>query len=204
MKTIKINEKEYKIPQSLHELTLKEYCRIFQGIKIDPTTEWKDIKYKEATLISRIMGEDDDFALSLPLSVYNDICQMCIFLYENKKLKYNDVVKLNGVKYTIPAPNEMSLRQWIDIDITRQTEEEGMFIELYSILLCEVGEDGKVLPYDGKYQERKPLLEDYPADDAMSMINDFFVKGESSQKVSDAYSKVVEAVNRFVHPIKNS
>lgn len=204
MKKIEINGKNYEIPSSLHELTLKDYCRIFKGVKFDKAMDWKDIKYNEATLISRIMGESDDFALYLPLVVYNKICEMCVFLYDTDRLKHNAKITLDGKDYTIPNPSDMSLRQWIDVDITRQTEEEGMFIELYAILLCEIGEDGKVKPYDGNYKERIPLLEKYPADEAMSMINDFFEYGKSSQRVSDAYSKVEEAINRFVRNTKSS
>lgn len=204
MKKIEINGKEYKIPQSLHEVSLKQYCKIFNGMKLDKEMEWKEIKYAESKMISRIMGEDDDFALSLPLTVYNMVCEMCTFLYEAKHKKHNDKVKLNGKYYTIPKPNDMNLRQWIDIDVTRQSGSEDMFIELYAILLCEIGEDGKVKEYDGKYEERIKALEDYPSDDAMSMINDFFVKGESSQKLMDAYSKVEEAVNQFAHSTKGS
>lgn len=204
MKSISINGKEYKIPQTLHEVTLKQYCTIFKGIKLTADMEWRDIKYNEAKLVSRILGEDDDFTLSLPLSVYNDICAMCTFLYDMDKRHHTDTITLNGKKYTIPKPADMNLRQWIDVDITRQTEDEGMFVELYAILLCEVDDEGKTKPYDGNYKDRIGLLEEYPADDAMSMINDFFAEGESSQRVSDAYSKVEEAINRFVRPTADS
>lgn len=204
MKHIKINEKEYNIPQTLHEVTLKDYCRIFQGVKLDKDMEWKEIKYAESKMISRIMGEDDDFALSLPLAVYNMVCEMCTFLYDNKVMKHTQTVKLNGKQYTIPKPSDMSLRQWIDIDVTRQSGGDEMFIELYAILLCEVGDDGNTKDYDGNYEDRKKYLEEYPADDAMAMINDFFVKGESSQRLMDAYSKVEEAINQFAHNTKGS
>lgn len=197
MKSIKINEKEYNIPQTLHEITLREYCRIFKGVKLDKDMEWKDIKYAESKMVSRIMGEDDDFALSLPLVVYNKVCEMCTFLYNGKTMKHTQTIKLNGKKYSIPKPSDMNLRQWIDIDVTRQSGGEDMFIELYAILLCEVGDDGKTKDYDGKYEDRIKYLEECPADDAMSMINDFFAQGESSQRLMDVYSKVEGAINQF-------
>lgn len=204
MKEITINEKLYKIPETLHELTLKDYCRIFKGVKFDKTMEWKDIKYSEATLISRILGEGDNFALSLPLAVYNYLCETCTFLYDVNRVKHNATIELNGVKYTIPSPEEFNLRKWIDVDVTRQSEDPDMFVQLYAILIDPIGEDGKCKPYEGGYEERIPLLENYPADEAMSMINDFFAKGESSQKVMDAYSKAEEAIERFAHNTKSS
>lgn len=204
MKDIEINGKKYNIPQSLHEMSLKEYCHIFKGIKFTDKMEWKDMKYAESKLISRIMGEDDEFALSLPLSIYNTLCEVCSFLYDVNKIPHTAKIKLGDKYYTIPNPNEMSLRQWIDIDLTRQTESEDMFIELFSILLCEVGEDGKVMEYKADYANRIKLLEEYPADEAMSMINDFFVYGKSSQAVTDAYSKAEEAIDRFLQHTENS
>lgn len=204
MKKISINEKDYQIPQSLHEVSLKDYCRIFKGIKFDTSMRWKDIKVNESILVSRILGEGDDFALSLPLTAYNTVVGLCSFLYDVDKFKHTNVLTHNGIKYSIPSPDKFNLRKWIDIDVTRQTEDEGMFIELFAILLDPIGEDGECKPYDGKYEERKAWLEDYPADEAISMINDFFALGESLQKVTDAYSKVEEAINRFAHSTRSS
>lgn len=204
MKEITINEKTYKVPETLHELTLKDYCRIFKGVKFDKTMEWKDIKYSEATLISRILGEDDNFALSLPLAIYNYLCETCIFLYDVNRVKHTATIELNGVKYTIPKPEEFNLRKWIDVDVTRQSEDPDMFVQLYAILIDPIGEDGKCKPYNGGYEERIPLLENYPADEAMSMINDFFAQGESSRRVMDAYSKAEEAIEQFARNTRSS
>lgn len=204
MKSITINDKKYKIPETMGEVTLKEYCRIFKGVTFSKEMEWKTIKYNEATLISRILGESDDWALDLPLSVYDQICNMCSFLYSTKKLKHTQVLNINGKKYTIPKAEEFNLRKWIDLDVIRQSDIDDMFIHIFAVLLSELDENNKPKPYMGNYEELIPLLENYPSDEAMSLITDFFAVGESSQRLSQKFSEAEEAVIQFANNTKRS
>ena len=210
MKKLKINDKEYSLPENWKDVTMKTYCHLFY--KLEETNNKMSDEEKqvitlrnEAKIISRLLGEGDDFCLSLPVTVFNEIRNHIQFLYEindflNSKIFY---LNIDGKKYFMPQPNEMSLRQYIDSDIIMKDDNENQFIELLACLLLPVGKDGKY-EYDGKYQDLIPKIENMSAEDGLPFIYTFFKKKIISKKVSEAFSKVQEEADQLVQNIKNS
>ena len=209
MLKININDKEYNLPESWREITMKQYCHLFY--KLEDTTGMEDGEREiatirnEAKIISRLLGEDDDFVQNLPLKVFNLIRNKITFLYEiggflDSKIFY---LNIDGKKYFMPEPKEMSLRQYIDSDMIMKEEKEGQFIELLACLLLPIGNDGKYA-YDGKYQDLIPKIENMPAEDGLPFVYTFFKKKVISMEVSKDFSKVQEEANRLVDSIKNS
>ena len=89
MLKVEINEKKYEIPQSFEELTLEQYCKAFYKLpKIEDEMEeidkFKLMKENEAVILSRIMGEKDDFCLDLPLNVYAQLQRFSSYGYQIK------------------------------------------------------------------------------------------------------------------------
>ena len=116
----------------------------------------------------------------------------------------NEIV-VDGVRYEIPKPEDFSLRQWIDADVTMQDgNDDNRFLELLCILLMRRGEDGKFIPYSG--DETKKLLQKVKrmkASDGLSIVYHFFLKGEISKRITRVSSKMEELTSRFRRNIPN-
>ena len=210
MTKLKINDKEYNLPEGWKDVNMKTYCHLFY--KLEETNDKMDESAiqiitlrNESKIISRLLGEDDEFCLNLPVDVFNILRSKIQFLYDIKNFLDSKIFYLNidGKKYFMPEPNEMALRQYIDADIIMKQENENQFIELLACLLLPVGKDGKY-EYDGKYQDIIPKIENMSAEDGLPFIYTFFKKKVISKKVSEDFSKVREEANQLVEHIKNS
>lgn len=210
MKKITINDKEYNLPENWKELNMKTYCRLFYKLedtndKMDDATRSIVTLRNESKIISRLLNESDDFVLSLPVEIFNKLRENIQFIYEINNFLDSKIFYLNidGKKYFMPAPNEMSLRQYIDADIIMKEDNKNQFIELLACLLLPIGKDGK-FEYDGKYQDLIPKIENMPAEDGLPFIYTYFKKKIISKKVLEDFSMVQEEANQLVQNIKNS
>ena len=205
MKKFEINGKEYQFPENWSEVTMKQYCHLFYDLhtSLSEASESEKLVHTidtEAVIISRLLGEKDDFVANLPIDVFFMLQKQIGFIYSIKDFTESKVFYLNidGKKYWMPEPQEMSLRQYIDADMIMKEEGENQFIELLACLLLPYGKDGK-FEYDGKYQELIPKIESMKAEDALPFIYTFFKKKQLSKNVTEAFSKVEEASDQLAH-----
>ena len=210
MLKVEINDKKYNIPQSFDELTLEQYCYAFYKLpKIDDEMsdieKFKLIKKNEAVILSRIMGEDDNFCLDLPLNVYALLNESIQFIYDGDFFMKNAKagIVIDNKRYSIPPMNEMSMRQFIDADVIINEESKNQYIELLSILLLTQDEKGEWIPYDGKYEEMMEKVRNLPCSKALPLVFHFFKKGEALNKLSKASMKV-EELNQLLRHTANS
>ena len=176
---VEIKGKEYQVPESWDDIDMKTYCRAFYKLlptddSMDEITRITTTLRNEAMIMSRILGEEDDFVLSLPLDIFSMLKNKTKFLYEIGGFLENNIFYLNidGKKYWIPSPEEMSLRQYIDSDmIMRDDKNKQQFIELLACLLIPA--DGV---YDGNYEKLIPKIEKMKASDGLPFIYTFFKK----------------------------
>lgn len=202
---LEIDDKVYKIPESFDELTFEQYCKVFwkldTGIGIEDEVErFKKDTETEATIISRLMGEEDDFCLSLPINVYVNIKERLKYLYDIDFLLKNAKagIVINGKRYSIPPMNEMPLRQYIDADVVMKEKENPLqYIELLSILLTSKGKDGKWIKYNGEYQEMMGKLRKMKCSDVLPLVYHFFKKGHSLKRISQLSMKVEESLQHL-------
>ena len=201
---LEIDDKVYKIPESFEEMSFEQYCKIFFKLP-KMSDEMADIeKYKftrevEATIISRLLGESDDFCLGLPMNVYAEISRRLKYIFSVGEImkKGKAHIKIDGKIYMIPPFNEMQLRQYIDADVILQGEETDLqYIELLSILLTAKDRNGKWIPYNGEYQELMGKVRQLKCSEALGLCYHFFLKGEALQKLSEVSMKVVESQQR--------
>lgn len=199
MVKLDINDKHYELPTSFDELTLEQYCRIFYKLDTnksdDELVEFKRSKENESKILSRLLGEDDDFCLDLPINVYAQLIDKIKFLYDINYLLKNSRagIVIDGKRYSIPPFNEMSLRQYIDADVVMKEKENDMqYIELLSILLTATDKDGKWVKYNGDYQEMMGKLRNMKCSEALPLVYHFFRKGHSLKKLSQLSMKAVE------------
>lgn len=194
---IKINDKEYNYPESFDDITMKDYCNAF--FKLIPTDkDMSDDEIRivtlrnESIIISRLLGEKDDFVQKLPLSVFGILREKSAWIYNiTQLLETNEfVMEIDGDKYMMPKPEEMSLRQYIDADMTmKEADNKQQFIELLSILLLPVGKDGK-FRYDGNYKDIMPKIENMKASKGLPFVYTFFKKKETSKRLMREFSAV--------------
>ena len=199
MVKFEIDDKVYKIPESFEEMTLEQYCKVFYKLDTsesdDEIESFKKSKENEAIILSRLLGERDDFCLDLPLNVYAQLNEKVRFLYDVDYLLKNAKagIVIDGKRYSIPPFNEMSLRQYIDADVVLQGKEnELQYIELLAILLTSKDKEGKWIPYNGDYQELMGKLRKIPCSESLGIVYHFFKKGEALKRISKVSMKVVE------------
>lgn len=195
---LEINGKPYKIPTSFSELTLRDYCRVFNGLEDTEGKEGKELflatKRNEAAILSRLMGEKDDFAMDMPLTLYSTLIEETQFIYQMQNLMHSGSVEIDGKTYKALKPEEMNLRQWIDIDVTAEEDNADKFIDILSMLLVEQEEDGQTKPYKGYDAEFAKSLGDLTCNKALPLVYRFFLKGAISSKLIRLYS-MIQAVN---------
>ena len=200
MVKLEVDDKVYKIPESFEELEFERYCRIFWNIdnviSDDEVENFKKSVENEATIIARLMGEEDDFCLSLPINVYGQILERTKFLYDTKFLLNNAKagIVIDGKRYSIPPMNEMPLRQYIDADVVLKEKENPLqYIELLAILLTRKDKEGKWIKYNGEYQEMMGKLKKMRCSDILPLVYHFFKKGEALKRISNLSMKVGES-----------
>lgn len=194
-----IDDKVYKIPESFEEMTLEQYCKVFYKLDTSESDNeiesFKKSKENEAIILSRLLGEKDDFCLDLPLNVYALLNEKVKFLYDVDYLLKNSRagIVIDGKRYTIPPFGEMPLRMYIDADVVMKEKENDMqYIELLSILLTAKDKQGKWETYTGDYQDMMGKLRKLKCSEALPIVYHFFKKGESLKRISQASMKVVE------------
>jgi len=201
MMKLEIDDKVYRIPESFEEMTLEQYCKIYFKLpkiteEMDDVEVYKTTREVEATIISRLLNESDDFCLSLPITVYNELSKRVRYIFDVEKIMKSGKasIKIDGKMYFIPPFNEMQLRQYIDADVILQTEEnELQYIELLSILLTSKDRNGKWIPYNGEYQELMGKIRQLKCSEALGLCYHFFKKGEALKNLSKLSMKVAES-----------
>lgn len=199
MVKLEIDDKQYKIPESFEEMDFETYCKVFYKLDTsesdDEIESFKKGKENEAIILSRLLGERDDFCLDLPLNVYALLNEKVKFLYDVGYLLKNSKagIVVDGKRYSIPPFNEMSLRQYIDADVVMKEKENDMqYIELLSILLTAKDKQGKWESYTGEYQDMMGKLRKLKCSEALPIVYHFFKKSKFSQTVSQLSMKAVE------------
>lgn len=208
MVRLKINSKDYEIPTSFDEITMADYCRIFAGLKpTDKLTDvelWKTVRENEATIVSRLMGEEDDFALYLPLPIYDELSKAVKFIYSIDTLQPKSYIVIDDVRYSIPSPEDFNLRQWIDVDVSLQEKEDDTkYIELLSILLMQRDSEGKFIPYKGDNKVLAEKIRNMKASEGLGIVYRFFLKGEISRTLTSISSVVKGQTDQLVRNIPN-
>lgn len=193
---LEIDEKKYELPENFDELKLIEYCKVFHNLpKIEDEDEeviQRNVLTNESIILSRLLGEDDDFAMNLPFATVRKLSNKLSYIY-----KIDDIIKevktsisLDGEKHMIPPFEEMQLRQFIDADqIIQDTENYRQYVELLATLLLTKDEKGKWKPYQGTTDEKIEKVGQIKCSEALPFIYRFFKLSNSSKEIIKEYSK---------------
>ena len=209
MISFELNGKEYNLPTSFDDIDMETFCRCFHGLEETDGKEGSDLfyatKHNESVIVSRLLGEDDDFCMGLPFTLYEDLASACTFIYRIDDKGHSQFIEIGGKRYTVPEPGKMNLRQWIDIDMTGNEEDTGdKYLQLLSTMLVEVGEDGKPKPYEGADEGLFEKLKRVKASEGISLIYHFFLLGAISSRITQASLTAQEVMNRLRRNIQDS
>lgn len=202
-----INGKDYKLPEHWEDVTMEMYTKAFRNLR-NTTEDMSDeekqsiTQRNEAIIISRLLGENDDFILDLPFPLFIELQSKIMFIYDIGQFMTNSTnyISIDGKKYFMPDVDKMSLRQYIDTDmILKDMSNPLQYIELLAALLVPI--DGE---YDGQYQDRMGKISKMNAKDVLPFVYTFFKKKELSKRISKHYSKVKEMASQQHLPIANS
>lgn len=208
---LEIDDKVYKIPTSFDTLSFETYCKIFYNLPtlkddMEDAEKFKMMKENESIILSRVLGEKDNFCLDLPITVYNKLINIIKYIFDVSEFEKNSKanIVIDGKHYGIPPVSEMALRRFIDADVVLNEQQNNMqYIEMLAILLSTKDKDGKWTPYNGKYEDMMGKLRSMPCSKVLPLVYHFFKKGEALQKLSKAYMKM-EGVNQLLQPIQDS
>ena len=208
---ISINDKDYEFPESFDDLTLRQYSAMYRGLKTSDDDMSELDKFRldrenEGIIISRLLGEDDDFAMNLPLGIYALLNEKLSFMYGIDDIIKNAraSIKIDGKRYMIPPSNEMQFRQYIDADIIAKEDDSDMqFIRMLSVLLLAKDDKGNWLPYKGEDAEMTRKLSELSCSEGLPLVMHFFKKRHALQKLTEA-STEMETRIQSLHSIRNS
>lgn len=208
MTKFEFNGKEYLVPESWDELTLGDYCRVFQGMPSELESgdteneleHFRRLREMESVILSRLLGEKDDFCMSMPLNAYAYLNESVKWMYDIKPFMDapTGYLKICGNEWTIPPLQEMPLRSYINADMTMQGDNVA-YPELLRCILARKDGDkssegriephGEWIPFEGDVG----IIEKIPCSKALGFVYHFFLLGSASQKISKAFSRIQEA-----------
>lgn len=196
---LEINEKKYNLPENFKELKFKDYCRCLKDLpKItteEPYERFMSIKKNLSIIISRLLNESDEFALNLPITVYDKLENICLYILSNEVEQKTTQIYIDGKTYTLPELEKITLRQWINLDDAVTSED---YIVLLSNLLVELGKDYNV----DVIPNLKSNIENKPTEEMLPLVNYFFGLGQRFRQISKDCTQIQENLN--AQPIKNS
>lgn len=201
---IEINDKEYNVAEGLHEMTFDEYQRVFDFDKDDEMQREK----RDSVVVSRLLGEDDDFCLNLPVDAYSKILSSLKWLYDDSiKPKEKMEIEIDRKMYYILTSEKMTTRKFVDLDVISKDEAfPDRYMTLLSIILERDPEKENYHGVDERVQLRDRLKK-LKADEIVPLLMGFFLSAMRSTYVQNLYSMACEMeqmLNQEVERLQSS
>ena len=176
-----IEDKTYNIPSNFDELTLGHYCDIFYNLDDIADIEDEDEKRKalikkQSVIISRLLNENDDFSMELPISVYTRILEETNYIYDIERFnkQMNNEIEINDKKYTVKSILKLTTRQYIDIDeILKDKGNKNRFCDVLSIMIQD--------DYQGNYKALSNEIAKIPSSKGLPLMLFFYHLNKQSQ-----------------------
>ena len=176
-----ILEKEY----FFNDITLRRYYEL-QRILSNP------VNGSEYDIVTTLTDCPRDILMKLKYSVWLQIWEEAqlelMALADTKTENVKPVIELNGVKYALVDVSDLTLGEFIDLDLLLQsanaeTKLNQLAAIVYRPLIKSTKNSNKVEPYDAEIaQERAELFMDLPIDCIKSAISFFLQSANSSIK----------------------
>ena len=199
MKTFKVDDNEYKIPNSWEDMTLGNYIDFFNFQDSNKDREIDDLYMIE---VFEILSDCDE-VIDIPINELKDLLSELTFLSETPKLNDNKTILIDEKLYGCIDLNKMTTGEYISIKTLMGSEKTVLngLPKLLSIILRPAEEF-----VDSETGEKKLKIEKFSVEnltwraekfkelkvvDVLHWINFFLTgKGESSTTIKHSTKKV--------------
>lgn len=182
----------------------------YLGDSIDVPESWADIKLKnyeafykskpesvrdKITLISNICEMPLDVLLNWPAEVFNIIIDKTLFIFKPYEVEPSSEIIINGVKYSIPIEEKLSLGAYIDAEESIKNGERP-FSEVLAITCRPAGEK-----YDpDKTEKRASMFSALSVEEVQPLLSFFLRCSQELGTFTRAYTNLAKAINQLPPP----
>ena len=199
MKTFKVDDNEYKVPNSWEDMTLENYIDFFNFQDSNKDREIDDLYMIEVFE----MLSDCDRVLDIPINELKDLLGELLFLSDTPKLNENKTILIDGKLYGCVDLNKMTTGEYISIK-TLMGSEKTVLNGLPKLLSIIIRPAEEVI--DSETGEKKLKIEKFSVDnltwraekfkelkvvDVLHWIS-FFLTGREESSTTTKHSTKVE------------
>lgn len=193
MITIKLdeNQKTINIPQSWNEICLGDYEKWFD---LQPENHSDEIK-----LIAQICKVDENTFLDNPTRLFDIVAESLSFVFDENNHQAAHQIEIEGIEYSISFSDELTLAEWIDVELAFEDEKlQSRLSGILSILCRPRGER-----YDSKRCEsRKEMFANLSMDKVFPLLSFFLQQNEVSEMTSSLYSYLQDQSAQYLRIIQ--
>lgn len=189
---------EWKVPDSWDKIDLKTYQDI-ERFYAD-TENKTDVR----EIIHILCGKTIDEVNGLPAEFLDIILEKLAFMQESPKVKEpTNKITIDGEEYMVNFMNKLKTGEYVSFDTVLKNDPHN-YAAMMAILCRKQGEI-----YDSKFEaevfeDRVKMYEKAPIVDILPIIQFFFLLYMTSEKHSELYSVVEEAINLTAKQLKTS
>lgn len=189
---------KWTTPKSWDELTLKQ----FQAI--EEYYSDKDKKFDVREVLELFTDHSKEEISQLPIDFVDKLLNELTWLHESPKWgEPTNKIELDGEKYQVNVQEKLKTGEYIAVDTVLKSDKHN-YAAIMAILCRKEGE-----LFDSKFEnevlgDRIELWEKVPVTKVMPIISFFFELWLVSQKNTQLYSMVEEAINLTRQDIENS
>ena len=189
---------KWTTPKSWDELTLKQ----FQAI--EEYYSDKDKKFDVREVLELFTDHSKEEISQLPIDFVDKLLNELTWLHESPKWgEPTNKIELDGEKYQVNVQEKLKTGEYIAVDTVLKSDKHN-YAAIMAILCRKEGE-----LFDSKFEnevlgDRIQMWEKTPVTKVMPIISFFFELWLVSQKNTQLYSMVEEAINLTRQDIENS
>lgn len=189
---------KWTTPKSWDELTLKQ----FQAI--EEYYSDKDKKFDVREVLELFTDHSKEEISQLPIDFVDKLLNELTWLHESPKWgEPTNKIELDGEKYQVNVQEKLKTGEYIAVDTVLKSDKHN-YAAIMAILCRKEGE-----LFDSKFEnevlgDRIQMWEKVPVTKVMPIISFFFELWLVSQKNTQLYSMVEEAINLTRQDIENS
>lgn len=189
---------KWTTPKSWDELTLKQ----FQAI--EEYYSDKDKKFDVREVLELFTDHSKEEISQLPIDFVDKLLNELTWLHESPKWgKPTNKIELDGEKYQVNVQEKLKTGEYIAVDTVLKSDKHN-YAAIMAILCRKEGE-----LFDSKFEnevlgDRIQMWENTPVTKIMPIINFFFELWLVSQKNTQLYSMVEEAISLTRKDIESS
>lgn len=205
MLKLELNKKTYHIPENADELTMDKFDKISTLIMANES----DVLTKNTVIdITCIMTSlEKDTLMNQPREFFNYLVNRTNWVYTLKSDGFPlcDFIEIDGEKYSYEKSDDISLREWVDIDtILKQFPQEDKNAAILCVRVRKIQPDLSIEKYQTEFiEERLNKFKSLPVSKVFPLLNFFLSSEKQSQLNTKFYSLTLAQALTNQYRLKN-